>query len=40
MLEDGGLFYSTLLPWEFIYANLRNLKISKRGLEAKFAHLT
>ena len=32
------LFYLTLLPWEFIYAKLRNLTISKRGL-VKFARL-
>ena len=25
------LFYLTLLPWEFIYAKLRNFTISKRG---------
>ena len=33
------LFYLTLLPWEFIYAKLRNLTILKRGL-VKFARLT
>ena len=33
------LFYSTLLPWEFIYEKLRNFAISKRGLVLKFARL-
>ena len=27
-----GLFYSRLLPWEFIYAKLRNLTISSTWL--------
>ena len=33
------LFYLTLRPWEFIYAKLRSLTISKRCL-VKFARLT
>ena len=35
------VFFSTLPPWEFNYAKLRNLHaISKRGLVVKFARLT
>ena len=28
----AGVFFSTLLPWEFIYAKLRNLTILKLAL--------
>ena len=34
------LFYSTLLPWEYIYLKLCNLTISKWGLVVEFARLT
>ena len=33
-------FFSTLLPWKFIHAKLRNFTILKRGLVVNFAGLT
>ena len=34
------VFFSTLLPWEFISVKLRLFLISKRGLVVKFACVT